>query len=135
MFVKAVSSEEVTDNSLRMKMSLNSADDKLIEDCLYHNLYHFSQGKMSNENLSALSFQEMFILISAPHPQPPESIPAMNMQFSFCALLLSPAAFGRSGPEGVTAAQSSVTILERKNICQTFLCVSASYVNRTTEQG
>lgn len=54
MFVKAVSSEEVTDNSLRMKMSLNSADDKLIEDCLYHNLYHFSQGKMSNEKLSTL---------------------------------------------------------------------------------
>lgn len=44
MFVKAVSSDEVTDNSQRMKMSLNEAGYKLREDCLYHNLYHSCAG-------------------------------------------------------------------------------------------
>lgn len=45
MFVKAVSSEEVTDNSQWMKISLNTADYKSMEDCLYHNLYHFCPGQ------------------------------------------------------------------------------------------
>lgn len=45
MFVKAVSSEEATDNSQWMKMSLNTADYKLMEDCLYRNLYHSCPGK------------------------------------------------------------------------------------------